>query len=531
MRPEHDFDVIVVGCGPVGAFAGNAFGARGLRCLVIDASAAIHALPRAVHIDHEMMRLFQAVGLAERMEAVMRPAQGHIHIGADGGVIRYMGTVGKPRQHGWANDYFFFQPELDGVLRDGLASRETVTLSLGSTLRTLSQSADGVVATLDTATGPRTVTAAYVVACDGAKSTARKALGIALDDLDFEEPWLVVDAAVDGPIRFPSFDGVPADADLQQLSVMLCDPRRPSTIVPGRGNHRRWEFMLLPGESDQAMMAHDVVQGLIAPWVEGADHAVIRASTYRFHGLVARDWQVGRVFLAGDAAHQTPPFFGQGMCHGLRDIGNLAWKLDLVIRGVADETLLQTYQVERDPQVRSVIATAIEAGRYICQLDPTLAAQRDAQLRQSVGGVAPDLIPPYTAGVVQSGFGQRFIQPWVSDRDGPACLLDDVIGGGFVVLTRAACSGWVPGADVRRVVEAVGMQVLELGSDGIDNPDGTLDRWLDANQANAVLLRPDRYVFGVAGSPEELDTLVTALGERLGLVTSILAQEQTLCIA
>ena len=170
---------------------------------------------------------------------------------------------------------------------------------------------------------------------------------------------------------------------------MLCDPARPATLVPGRGNHRRWEFMLLPGEDDSAMMQPERVKALIAPYVKDLSHRVIRAATYRFHGLVAERWQLSRVFLSGDAAHQTPPFFGQGMCHGIRDVANLAWKLSAVLRGGAAPALLDTYQSEREPHVRAVIAAAIAAGRYICERDPATARKRDETLRAAMGKPAP----------------------------------------------------------------------------------------------------------------------------------------------
>jgi 3-(3-hydroxy-phenyl)propionate hydroxylase len=410
------YDVAIVGCGPVGALAANLLGRAGLSVLVLEQEAAPHPLPRAVHLDHEMMRLFQNAGLIERLAPLMRETEGHLHIGADGGVIRYLGTAGRAKRFGWANDYFFYQPELEAELRVGpgglsegrtAAGRATGRFGSGRRRR-------------DPDSWPMAgqARARYVIACDGARSAVRKSLDVKLDDLDFEEPWLVVDAEVDGPIVFPAFDGVPDGANLQQLSVMLCDPRRPATIVPGRGNHRRWEFMLLPGEDDQAMMRPEAVEALIAPWVAGRTYRLVRAATYRFHGLVAERWQVGRVFLAGDAAHQTPPFFGQGMCHGLRDVSNLAWKLALVLDDRAGPGLLDTYQPERDPHVRAVIGAAVGAGRYICQLDPALAAQRDADLRAAMaaakpGATAADLIPRYQAGVVRPEGGERFIQPTV----------------------------------------------------------------------------------------------------------------------
>ncbi|MBI1683640.1 bifunctional 3-(3-hydroxy-phenyl)propionate/3-hydroxycinnamic acid hydroxylase MhpA [Caulobacter hibisci] len=510
------YDVAIVGCGPVGALAANLLGQAGLSVLVLEQERDPHPLPRAVHLDHEMMRIFQGAGLVDRLHPLMRETQGHLHIGADGGVIRYMGTAGQAKRFGWANDYFFYQPELEAQLRDALARFPAVTLRLGAKLESLTQDDAGADLVL---AGGETLRARWVIACDGARSAVRKSLGVKLDDLDFEEPWLVVDAEVDGPIVFPDIPGLPAGADLQQLSVMLCDPRRPATIVPGRGNHRRWEFMLLPGEDDQAMMATEQVEALIAPWVEGSTYRLVRAATYRFHGLVAERWRVGRVFLAGDAAHQTPPFFGQGMCHGLRDVSNLAWKLPLVIAGLANEALLDTYQPERDPHVRGVIGAAVNAGRYICQLDPAKAAERDAHMREVMaaakpGTTAADLIPAYQAGVARPGSGERFIHPRVG-----GVLLDDVLGEGFAVIAREPVASSPAFAHIGGSIHVIGQ--------GLDDADGALAAWLDAKGAAAVLLRPDRYVYGVAETADALPALIDQL--RADLSLKVAAPEETAC--
>ncbi len=473
------FDVAIIGCGPVGAFAANLLGKSGLSILVIEQEARPYPLPRAVHLDHEMMRLFQSAGVIDRVAGDMRDTEGHLHVGADHGVIRYMGTVGRARPFSWSNDYFFYQPELEDHLREALADYPNITVQLGVAFEGLEQNENGVTLRLS---GGRSEQARYVIACDGSRSAVRKALGVQLDDLDFEEPWLVVDAEVDGPVRFPDLWGVPDAADLQKLSVMMCDPKRPATIVPGRGNHRRWEFMLLPGEDDQAMMEPDAVAALVEPYLSGVPHQVVRAATYRFHGLIADRWRMGGVFLAGDAAHQTPPFFGQGMCHGLRDVANLAWKLEMVVKGMAPDTLLDSYQPERDPHVRAVISAAVGAGRYICMLDPQAAADRDAQMREAAKGAqqgtAADLIPAIATGIVATGTagaGERFIQPRVGGR-----LLDDITGGGWRLFTRAR----VEGRDVT---------VIDL-ADLDDN--GAIAAWLADRNAAAVLIRPDHYVFG-----------------------------------
>jgi 3-(3-hydroxy-phenyl)propionate hydroxylase len=508
------YDVAIIGCGPVGAMAAILAGRAGLSTLVIDREAVPHPLPRAVHLDAEVMRLFQNAGLADAVLPGMRETEGHLHIGADGGAIRYMGTAHAPRPFGWSNDYFFYQPELEDRLRDGLARFPAVDLRLGTDLLHFEQDAQGVSLILQQADGDRPVRARWVVACDGARSQVRKGLGIALDDLRFEEPWLVVDVEADAPVRFPKLWGVPDGADLQQLSVMMCDPARPATVVPGRGKVRRWEFMLLPGEDDAAMMAPDRVAALLAPYLDGVPHRVLRASTYRFHGLIAERWRDGRVFLAGDAAHQTPPFFGQGMCHGMRDISNLLWKLTLVVRAQAAPALLDSYQPERDPHVRHVVSAAVEAGRYICELDPARAAARDQAMRERARegrtGTAADLIPPYAAGVIGNGFaaqGERFIQPRVGA--GRGALLDDAVGGGWRLFATDAAMG-----QARRATEALSpVPVTVVTADDLDDG-GAVARWLADRQVAAVLVRPDNYVFG-AGEPV---ALAEAAGQALHLL-------------
>jgi len=495
-------DVVIIGCGPVGALAANLLGRAGLSVVVLERETELHPLPRAVHLDHEMLRLFQSAGVIERVLRDMRETDGHLHVGADGGVIRYMGTVGAARPFGWANDYFFYQPELEAHLREGFADLPNVELRLGAAFVGVDQSGETASVRYASDGAEHVIEARWVIACDGARSAVRKALGVALEDLHFEEPWLVVDAEVDGPVTFPAIAGVPGDADLQRLSVMMCDPCRPATIVPGRGNHRRWEFMLLPGEDDVAMMESEVVAGLVGAWLDGVPHRIIRASTYRFHGLVAEQWQVGRVFLAGDAAHQTPPFFGQGMCHGLRDVANLAWKMAAVARDGADPALLDSYQPERDPHVRAVIGAAVAAGRYICELDPAAAATRDAGLRAAgrTGQVqtAADLIPAIASGVVLAGTpgaGERFIQPLANGQ-----LLDATTGQGWRLFVRD-----------KGVAGAKGVTRIDASALA-DN--GAVLAWLDRHHADAVLVRPDHYVFGT--SVGQAQSLIDALGEALG---------------
>ncbi|MDC8833061.1 bifunctional 3-(3-hydroxy-phenyl)propionate/3-hydroxycinnamic acid hydroxylase MhpA [Alteromonas gilva] len=495
------FDVAIIGCGPVGALAANLLGKRGLNVVVLEKEATPYPLPRAVHLDHEMVRLFQSIGLHDRILPDMRDTDGHLHIGADHGVIRYMGTVGKPRPYGWSNDYFFYQPELEEHLRNALTRFSNVSLRFGAECLSVTQQSDKVALQIRCNNNTDTLNARWVIACDGARSTVRKSLGIKLDDLEFEEPWLVVDAEVEGEIHFPELTGLPDDANIQQLSVMMCDPKRPATVVPGRGNHRRWELMLLPGEDDQAMMQPAKVTELLAPYLQGVPHKIVRAATYRFHGLVAEQWKSGNVFLAGDAAHQTPPFFGQGMCHGFRDVANLAWKLDLVAQEKASESLLDTYQPERDPHVRSVISAAVGAGRYICMLDEQKAAERDIEIRRKVKNgelptTAADLIPPVAAGIIAKDTaeaGRRFIQPRVK-VNGTEQLFDDLTRGDWRLLVANSDGANNALSDLKLWLPDLDIEVVDLNQ--LDDPQ--LNAWLEEAGVDTVLLRPDYYVYGTA---------------------------------
>ena len=197
------YDIAIIGCGPVGALAANFLGKQGWNVLVVEREANPYPLPRAVHLDHEMVRLFQDINLHDTILPDMRDTEGHLHVGADHGVLRYMGTSGKPRPFGWSNDYFFYQPELEEHLRNALTRFENVEVRLGTALTEIENIENAVKISLQTESGTNEVTANYVIACDGARSQVRKSLGIKLDDLDFEEPWLVVDAEVDGPVSFP----------------------------------------------------------------------------------------------------------------------------------------------------------------------------------------------------------------------------------------------------------------------------------------------------------------------------------------
>ena len=525
------FDVIIAGCGPVGAVAANVLAARGLKVLVAERESHPYTLPRAIHLDHEIMRVLQSAGLAKRLLPQLTIPAGAMHFGADLGVIRQFQAIVETPRLGWASDYFFYQPDLEAELRAAMLERPEVTSRFGTSVSAIAEEEDMVSAVLAGAGGEERVFGRYLFACDGGRSDIRRALGIGLEDLNFDEPWIVVDANVDGELTFPPLHGAPEGMDLHRVMFIIGDPSRPTSIIPGVGRHRRWEFMLLPGEHPDDYADGARVRALLEPWVGKADYEIIRFAVYRFHALLADRWRSDHVFIVGDAAHQTPPFFGQGLCHGVRDVANLAWKLELVLRTRVGAELLDSYERERRPQVQRVIEASIRTGRYICTLDPDVARRRDAEMRavaqQSPPGYV-DLIPALTDGVLDlrmgatAPVGSRFIQPPVRDCAGVEALLDDHAGYGFKLLLKNDVAKPVAAlAELRQCgVEVSCSRILTAAGDCVGPADlndasGELSRWFDHFDCIAVLVRPDAYVFGVAASSEGLDPLIRALKDAL----------------
>lgn len=491
--PHHD--LVVVGCGPVGAVAGNLAGRAGLSTLVLDRATEVFALPRAIHFDAQIMRILQQAGVADEVAADTRVWARSSFYGADGKLNRVHDWP-RERPLGWDEHYLFYQPTFEAVLRAGLGRHPHVDVALGAELLELHQYDGHVELELrDTRTDERSrVSASYVIGADGASSRVRGALGITLDDNGFDEPWLVVDLLTDVEIGEPD------------ESEMFCDPRRPATRVPGPGRHHRWEFMLLPGEDPAHMQRPEVIEELLRPWVALEQVEIVRAAVYRFHALVARRWQDRRVFLAGDAAHQTPPFLGQGMCHGVRDVQNLVWKVAAVLRG-APPALLDSYEAERAPHVRQIIDMAVTAGRDICLLDADAAVERDRRVREAAAsGALPRTtfqgMPPLHGGLFTTtpGAGELLPQPMVRVGDRPPVRLDDLLPDGAVVLAVGPVD---PGTDL-------GLPVLDVAPATASPADPrvrsgeVLPDWFARHGARYAVVRPDRYVHATAATVEAI---------------------------
>ena len=510
---QADYDVIQVGYGPVSEALALMLGRQGTRVAVCERWTSRYPLPRAVCIDHEIYRVLAANGMRDSLPDVTQAGPLYQWFNADWRELLVI-DWSAPSISGGPEVNFVHQPTLEAALDGKVTSLPSVDLQLGWEVVAIEQ--DETLAYVDLHnpdTGDRRrLTARYVIGCDGANSIVRRTIGGEREDRGFEADWLVIDVLLKDGVTIEKL-GIPA-------AGQYCNPVRPTTIVPAGVRDgrifRRWEFMRLPGESAEDLEREEKVWELLSPWAGPDDIELVRHKIYNFRSLIAERWRDRRLLVAGDAAHVMPPFMGQGMCSGMRDAWNLAWKLRLILAGKADDRLLDTYQSERLPHVSQITDMAIYLGKIICIPDADAAAERDQAF---LGGTAepPPPFPSLTAGLVHRGpdgalaLGAGLLSPHVEVlHAGRRQRLDEIDGAepSFVMIAR----GFDPAASLdpatRAALAVVGMRYVTL-SDG-RNPgemrdlDGRLDAFLTTQAWSAMIVRPDYYTYGGAASTTEV---------------------------
>ncbi|MET9827967.1 bifunctional 3-(3-hydroxy-phenyl)propionate/3-hydroxycinnamic acid hydroxylase [Streptomyces sp. NPDC006385] len=537
---RYEYDVLVVGAGPVGLTAAVQLAVRGWQVGVVERWPRPYPLPRAVVFDHEIARILASLGLADALPTLSEPAEDYEWRNGKGETLLRL-AFDDTSHSGWPAMNIFTQPRLEAVLEERARALPGVDILRGWEAVDLTESTTSVHLTVAESAGDqpllrdgtrrhRTLRSAYVIGADGANSFVRSRMRTTMTDLGFQYDWLVLDV-------------IPHDQDRvwSPRNLQVCDPARPSTVVSGGPGRRRWEFMRLPGETVAELARPETAWRFLAPWdVHPGNATLERHTVYTFQARWAHTWREGRLLIAGDAAHQMPPFAGQGMCSGIRDAANLTWKLDLVLAGHADDALLDTYTAERSQHLRHAIELSLHLGRIICEPDPAAAAERDARMladqqarRDPLAGMPPQTLttgllarqadgtPAHPAGRLGRQGRVRF-----QARTG---LFDQVVGTGLALLAVEE-PRHVLDADTVAWCERIGLRLLRItddptadGEGDVIDLDGTyLPHLTDAGQ-QALLLRPDHYVFGATTRMDEAPALVSALREGLTVSSSATA--------
>ncbi|MEF9908107.1 bifunctional 3-(3-hydroxy-phenyl)propionate/3-hydroxycinnamic acid hydroxylase [Streptomyces sp. P9-A2] len=523
---ETDTDVAVVGYGPVGQVLAILLARRGWRVTVVERYAQPYPMPRAVGFDDEAARNLAAVGIGAFLDKFGENSRDYAWRNADGETLLQLESA-VDGHCGWPQATAMYQPGLEAALIERGTDFPHLRVVRGQEVVELDDRGDLVeVISEDADEKEHTFTARYVVGCDGANSFVRESMESPLTDLGFFYDWLVCDVVLNEP------------RDFRPNNLQICDPRRPRTAVSAGPGHRRFEFMRLPGENIEELRRDDTHWRMLEMFDVRPDNATLdRHAVYTFQARWAEEWRKGRLLIAGDAAHLMPPFAGQGMCSGFRDVANLSWKLDLVLRSLADDSLLDTYTVERRAHVQNAVTTSVKLGKVICVTDPAAAADRDAIMLAARDREGTAALPMSTAIPLDDGLlhcagdgtpaapaGTLFPQTRVAggEREG---LFDEIVGLGFVLLAAEDPATSLD-ARHRAFLDGIGTRfahVLPAGTDPAGSGPGAVvdieDRYLPylgECSATAVLVRPDFTVFGAAHGPRELSELVDELAHRLG---------------
>ncbi|MFJ6651456.1 FAD-dependent monooxygenase [Microbacterium sp. NPDC091313] len=520
MVPEHtEGSVVVVGAGPVGKTAALLLASYGIGTVVIEKGDGLSDEPKAISVDDETLRIYQQAGIVEDVLRIIVPGIGTQYFDSEGEPL-FLGGSPRPGRFGYPFKNPFSQPELEQVLHAALTREPLVTYLTGHEVRELHQSPREVTVRVAASDGSEfDVSAAFLIGADGGRSTVRAQAGIPMTGRSYPDAWLVVDTTND-----------PHD---ERYGLHYGDPRRPHVIVPGLDGRCRYEFPVTPGECEAgAEPPLELIQQLLKPYRSISADEIDRAVVYRFHALNSTQYRVGRVFVAGDAAHMMPPFAGQGLNSGMRDVFNLSWKIAHVLAGTMADSALDSYDSERRPQAGLVVAFSERLGRVVMTENSRLAHARDRIVRSHLAD--PDGLryfqamgfrPPLTLrqGLLVAGegpVGDALPQPRVFDLTAGALVpLDVPLGGDWAIVgVQVDAAGW---ADAAQVAAVTGAQRVHVDLDGrnprslpvdriIADVDGTLADALRARSGRFLLVRPDR-VLAASWAPGEQEQIIAAV--------------------
>ena len=495
----EQFDIAICGYGPVGSTFAGLMGKLGHKVLVIERNIGPSPTARAINTDGEQLRTFDRLGIAEKV--VENSHEVHcVHFGDAN--LNPIQTIEQPvgvSAMGWPNQVLFYQPELEGFIRASVESESNVVIEEGTELLSFDDTPEGVTLNCKNSDGELSFFSKYLIGCDGASSFVRRELDVELEDFEYNQEWLVCDAHLTKKINIP-----------EKEAMQVCDPKRPGTYVPGRRGHLRFEFKKMPGEDSKELEKEENVWKLLKPWINENNAKLERAQVYSFHACIAETWRKGNVLIAGDAAHQMPPFMGAGMGTGIRDITNISWKLDLLLKNKVNEGILDTYQKERHSHAKWTIAQTVTIGQVI----EGFCAAAEGKEYEPKGPSYDVNFPHIPAGIYSDPAdmitGVPIPQPFLYENNKKE-MLDRIINGNFAVLTQESKLDLTDKA--QSIIDLLGIKlvIIEPNEDTEERLKTVFEKY------KAVLVRPDKYTYGGVEDISSLSEMVESLEKEFSL--------------
>ncbi len=483
-----EFDVTIVGLGPAGGTLANLLAMHDFSILILDREKSFYPLPRAVHFDDEIMRVFQTIGITKEFLKYTIINKGTKFVNSKEKVILDWPRPKKITDNGWYPSYRFHQPDLEKQLRKKLKNYEKVFIQQNSEVRKITNSKNHVDLTYTNTRNHKeyNVRSKYLVGCDGANSTTRDQMKTKMDNLGFTQKWAVVDLILKKKKN-----------NLPDRTIQYSNPKQPATYCRNVGKRRRWEFAIKKNQSDKKVLSENYIWNFLKPWLNKSEAIIERKTIYQFESSIARKWRKGRIFIAGDAAHLMPPFMGQGMCAGIRDASNLAWKIATCLRVKHNDTFLNTYQSERSLNVREYIETTMRMGEFVNAVESiqiTDNIRSDNKGIKSMQSIKPK-IGKGLGHLKDKNRGKIFPQFKLNKN---ISLDDNFSKKGILILS----------SDIKTKVSK---NYPLVNSKKFKK----LSVYLKNINSKAIIVRPDRFILGSANSNHEINLLLKKYSEIL----------------